>query len=282
MYHFFFTNRENRAKNRLIEHYEVEKALANKLKNSTQQERTYLYSEVYDELFRKIPDHPQLTIETNKARSNAISWLRILRPFINKNVTFLEVGPGDCVLSFEVANHVRSVIAIDVSEEVIKSNWRFKPPNFELVISNGSSINVQQNSINVAFSNQLMEHLHPDDSFRQLKNIYEALAPGGVYICITPHRFSGPHDISKLFDEVATGFHLKEYTYTELISMLKKVGFSKLFVIVGTKGIYVKIPPIFLILFENFIEILPKKIRKAICHNLMFQVILGIKIIAIK
>ena len=45
-------------------------------------------------------------------------------------------------------------------------------------------------------------------------------APGpdgvGVYICITPNRVSGPHDVSRGFDEVATGFHMHEYTGREI------------------------------------------------------------------
>ena len=61
-----------------------------------------------------------------------------------------------------------------------------------------------------------MEHLHPDDALEQLQNIYSALVPGGIYLCITPNRLSGPQDVSRDFDMVATGFHLKEYTISEL------------------------------------------------------------------
>ena len=39
-----------------------------------------------------------------------------------------------------------------------------------------------------------------------LANLYRALKPGAVYVCITPNRLSGPHDISLYFDSVATGF----------------------------------------------------------------------------
>ena len=39
----------------LKEHYMIEKELAKKLKNSSKKERRYLYSSLYDELFRKVP-----------------------------------------------------------------------------------------------------------------------------------------------------------------------------------------------------------------------------------
>ena len=81
-------------------------------------------------------------------------------------------------------------------------------------------------TIDMAYSNQLVEHLHPDDIFDQTKNILNILKNKGRYVCITPNKLSGPHDISKYFDDVATGFHLKEYTTRELIRLQKKSDFQ--------------------------------------------------------
>ena len=83
-----------------------------------------------------------------------------------------------------------------------------------VVLSDGVSVEVPAASVTLAYSNQLMEHLHPDDALVQLRNIVRALAPGGLYVR-HPNRLTGPHDISMYFDRVATGFHLKEYTATE-------------------------------------------------------------------
>ncbi len=94
----------------------------------------------------------------------------------------MEIGPGDCKISIEVAGLVKKVIAIDVSSEITKQIKT--PDNFSLILSDGSSIPVAENSVDVAYSNQLMEHLHPDDAMKQLKNIVRALAPGGIYLCL--------------------------------------------------------------------------------------------------
>lgn len=83
-------------------------------------------------------------------------------------------------------------------------------------------------SFDVAFSSQLIEHLHPDDVELHFASIYRVLKENGVYAFDTPNRLSGPHDVSKYFDDVATGFHLKEWTYRELANGLKKAGFRKL------------------------------------------------------
>ena len=81
------------------------------------------------------------------------------------------------------------------------------------------------NTINVVYSHQVIEHLHPDDAVTHLQEVYRVLSPGGAYICATPNRLNGPHDISKYFDREATGFHLKEYTTTELYGLFRQEGF---------------------------------------------------------
>ena len=54
------------------------------------------------------------------------------------------------------------VYAVEVSEE-ITGNLAF-PRNVRLLLSDGTSIPVPDASVAVAYSNQLMEHLHPDDA----------------------------------------------------------------------------------------------------------------------
>jgi len=107
---------------------------------------------------------------------------------------FLRSVPAIVAYRLRQAKVARQVYAVDVSVEAVGA---IDPPeNFSLIISDGVSVPVPGGSVDVAWSAQLMEHLHPDDAREQLGNIYRALKPGGVYICITPNRISGPHDIS--------------------------------------------------------------------------------------
>ena len=55
----------NRTKENIREHYDVEKELAHKLRNATKEERGKLYSSLYDELYRRVPHHPQLRKKNN-------------------------------------------------------------------------------------------------------------------------------------------------------------------------------------------------------------------------
>ncbi len=115
-----------------------------------------------------------------------------------------------------------------------------------------------------------------DDALEQLQNIYQALVPEGAYICITPNRLTGPHDISKYFDTTATGFHLKEYTTTELVSIFKAAGFSKFHTFIGTnKGFFLLLPVLPVIWIEALLGLMPRSLRKLLVRWFAIKPLLG-------
>jgi SAM-dependent methyltransferase len=273
---------EHRTPEQIREHYEIEVELANKLRSASKQERSYLYSDLYNELYRRVPLHPQLTRKTSPVETaRAVeSQMTFLKRFLTEDTIFIEVGPGDCALSYEVSKQVKQVYAVDVSDEITKALET--PANFQLIISDGCNIPLRDESVNVAYSNQLMEHLHSDDALEQLQNIYNALIPGGCYICITPNRLTGPHDVSSNFDVVATGFHLKEYTVLELRQLFTEVGFSKSRVYVGARGIHLRFPVSLFLLYEKFLSMLPISRRKPIANSLALRTLSNCRFVGIK
>jgi ubiquinone/menaquinone biosynthesis C-methylase UbiE len=264
------------------EHYELEIILADKLRNTKKNERQKLYGSVYNELFSKIKHHPQLTqkISEEASKREIQKQLGFLKKFLRADTAFLEVGAGDCKLSFKVAEMVKKATAIDVSEEITKT--ADIPANFRLILSDGCSIPVSSGSIQVAYSNQLMEHLHEEDAFDQLKNIFNALGNNGCYVCITPNRLSGPHDISVFFDKTARGFHLKEYTHKELNKLFKSVGFSKTRSYIGFRNFYTSIPHFLIYPYEQFLEFLPYSLRKKLLKLQIFRFVLHIRLVGFK
>lgn len=262
---------EKRAPGRIRAHYEIERELADRLRAASADERRALYTLAYDELFRRVPDHPQLTRPRDAgARAAHVGLqLRMLAPYLTPTTTFLEIGAGDCALSIAVAARVRSAIAIDVSETV--SGQHALPPNVQLRITDGTRIPVEPGSITLAYSNQLMEHLHPDDARAQLRNVHTALAPGGRYLCVTPHPFLGPNDVSYYFDDVATGFHLREYTVSELSSAFRDAGFSSRRALVGSPGRTFELPVGVVRAVESGLAMCPAGLRRALASRLPFR-----------
>ena len=272
---------ETRTWAQLREHYLIERELADRLRLASRQRRKVLYREVYDELYRRVPNHPQLRPADPAHRQREVEGLsRLLRRFLTPGTVFMEVGAGDCALSIHTASAVRQVYAIDVSEQVTRG---VRPPaNFSLILSDGCDIPVPDGSVHVAFSNQLMEHLHPEDASEQLQNIYRSLAPGGIYVCITPNRLYGPHDISFYFDRAASGFHLHEYTAAEMRRLFAAAGFSRLHFYACARGTIVRVPYWPLALAESALEALPRDLGQRISDTGPLRALLGLFVVAVK
>ena len=263
----------------LREHYEIEKVLASRLRDSSREERAHLYTELYEELFRRVPHLKD--VADCRADQQVDAAMATLEPYLGKDATFLEVGPGNCALAFEVAKRVQRVIAVDVASNIVPPGRA--PENFQLVQSNGVSIDVVEGSVDVIFSDQLMEHVHPEDAIEQLKNIHKALKPGGHYCCITPSRLLGPWDISLCFDLEARGMHLKEYTATELRELLLLVGFSNVFSVAVWKTRRWELPIHITMALEKVVTLLPPTLaRKRALLASRLALLLGLPIVARK
>lgn len=228
--------KDTRTPAELREHYLIERELADRLRQAPTPIRRQLYNVVYEERSRRIRHHPLVVraVDERRREEAAVPQWRLLKPLLRPETVFLEIGTGDGGLALAVARDVRQVHATDVTDSLVQGvEW---PDNAQFHLSDGLSIPLPDKSVDLAYSNQVMEHLHPEDALAQLANLYRVLRPGGHYLCITPNRLSGPHDISAHFDNVATGFHLKEYTIGELASLLRKACFRRVRVFLSFHG----------------------------------------------
>ena len=102
-----------RSAEQILHHYQVEKALAQKLMQANKADRAHLYGELYNELFEKVTDHPQHTkkVSPEESRADIQMQLDIIKPHFNSSGTFLEVGAGDCAMTFAASEHFDKAIA---------------------------------------------------------------------------------------------------------------------------------------------------------------------------
>lgn len=223
-------------------HYEVESAIARRLMAADREGRKRIYSTMYDELFAQVPDHPRLTRRDDPAKTAHMNRrkMKLIAPFVPADGNALEFGAGDCRFAFELASRARKVFAVDIADQIGPAAQR--PENFELVVYNGYDLDLPEGSIDTAFSDQLIEHLHPEDSEHHFRIVHGVLKPGGVYIFRTPHRLTGPHDVSRYFCNHAEGFHLKEWTYGELAALLSQIGFRRIEAYWFGRGQLVRVP----------------------------------------
>lgn len=253
-----------RTPDRLRHHFEVEKELATKLRSSTRSERLQLFETLYAELFERVPDHPRLVRRETpeQSRIKVEGQLRLLRPFLRRESTLLEIAPGDCRLAYAAGSLCEKVIGADISDQ--QSAGAEAPANFLLKVYDGYEIDLSDGIADVAFSYQFLEHLHPDDVEPHLRLVHRLLKPGGKYVIDTPHRFSGPHDISRFFGDDLVCFHFQEWTFRSLEQAMKAAGFTGVRVFRGGKYRSSRMLADINRLAEDTVGLLPPGLRKAI------------------
>ncbi|HEX9789648.1 MAG TPA: class I SAM-dependent methyltransferase [Kiloniellales bacterium] len=213
-----------RTQQELRHHYDIERSIAKRLLEADREGRAQIYRTMYDELFAEIPHHPRLVRreDPEQTRRSIQKKIALVKPFTNVACVFLEFGPGDCRFAFEFSKHVRKLYAVDISSQIGNA---VPPNNVEIVLYNGYDLDLPEGTVDVVFSDQLIEHLHPEDTAFHFSLARKLLRPGGAYILTTPHALTGPHDVSRHFSNTAECFHLKEWTFDELVPLIRKSGF---------------------------------------------------------
>lgn len=273
---------EARSPEELRRDYLIEKELAGRLRAATGPERLALYGKLYDEMYLRTPNHPQLVQKASEERKRRTigKQFALVSRFRDRNASFLEVGPGDCSFAFAMCAHFKTVIGVDVSPEISRGGGA--PANFRLEISNGVDIPCGPGSIDIVYSNQLMEHLHPEDARRQLEEIHRVLKPGGKYICITPSALSGPHDISFYFDLSPQGFHIREYTNIELTRLFREVGFRGTDCFVGGNKLACRAPKPLVVSLERVLLSLPARWQKRLARSAVLRPLVKVQVVGTK
>ena len=273
--------RATAAARQLREHYTIERELAERLLQSSAAQRTALYVEVYDELFARIPHHPQLRRRDSLERQRQVAReLLLLAPLLTPQSVVVEIGAGDLALSRQVAQRAAEVHAVDVSAAIVGEQQR--PANLHTHMIDGCHLPLADRTVSVAYSNQLMEHLHPDDAALQLREIFRVLVPGGVYLCITPNRLSGPWDISRMFSATPRGLHLREYSYGELTALFGAVGFDRCSALMPLRRSAPRLPCAPVVAVERVLQSLPSGAGRRLARSLAGKPLRSVRLLAHK
>ncbi len=130
-----------------------------------------------------------------------------------KEKTILDMGAGDCAFSFLLAKKGAKIIAVDSSKEGLEYGKRnFEKKKFEgkFLESDVSKTGLQDSSVDMAISLDVIEHLEDQESL--VGEASRVLKPGGVFVVSTPYRLS----------EKPAPYHIKEFYPEELKNLLEK------------------------------------------------------------
>jgi ubiquinone/menaquinone biosynthesis C-methylase UbiE len=273
---------DKRSPERITAHYLIETRLADDLRASTKHDRENgAYNHLYDTLLTKVYDHPRWTASHDTSDDYLNRQIRMLRRELRPDDVFLDIGGGDCRIALSLAPDVAKSIVVDVSDQMVPKD--IKAANFEFVKNRCADVPVPDESVSFIYSNQVLEHIHPDDIDERMREIFRVLKPGGRYLCRTPNRFSGPHDISMYFDDVAHGTHMREYSYKSLCKLMRDSGFVRPRIIIAPRAYRLfDIPYAVARMTEMAFAAVPQSLHTQICRSRIGRSLLGITMLVEK
>jgi len=201
------------------------------LEEQDYERRKALYADAYSEEARRRMVELLGNRESRGFRHINVEYLR---PFLKgKVVVDIGCGYGKAVRVF--SKLCDRVIGVEVDPELVEEATRqareagVRNASFQQGWATETSL--PPRSVDVFHSNDMVEHLHPDDFDRHLEEAIRVLRPGGVLAFITASGLFGPSDISQNFlprGAPAEGLHLFEPTFAQLAQRLKAKGFVRI------------------------------------------------------
>lgn len=248
--------------------YQLEREWAERLKAASAEERGGLYAAAYRAFNQLAASRSQPCQERNvEASAHAVALrIALLKKFLSPTSTVLEIGAGDCALACALSADTASVIAVEVASPIGRPGAL--PENLRLLLADSSTLPIAPETVDVAFSCHFIEHLHPEDARHHAGEMARVLRPGGTYVCVTPNRFYGPHDISKYFDDEPRGLHLREYSYSDLAVLLRRSGFARIDWLQGIGCPPENRPVLAAIVLERLVTALPTECRQWLLNKL--------------
>ncbi|MBG1269810.1 class I SAM-dependent methyltransferase [Nostoc sp. WHI] len=219
----------------VLAHWELEKDLTKKLLKSNSENRWEVFERAYTDIYSKLQLQNSLlkksrpTLEKkDESVDKYETWIEIIGS-PPKKIYEIGSGKGEMIAYFAICGF--ECKATEITKE--RGSKYVTEPSPCLSWGNSDGVHLDNfeptEFYDLVVSNQVIEHLHPDDLIVHLESAYKILIKQGRYIFTTPHCHTGPHDISAVFGyDTPQGMHLKEYTYKELCNSLKLSGYKRI------------------------------------------------------
>src|SRR5690554_1320327 len=211
----------------LIEAFHLENLYHKKLNQEKDQEkRELLYQEFYSKLLQFYGRTASNKDDVDHVRTKDPQVRLFGSDLKNKSIIDFGCGEGSFLLNIKENLPYKSLTGVDVYIPASLQNH----PEIEF-ISSGIIHFKSNKQYEVAFSDNVIEHLSPMDLKDHLKSVYDSLIPGGHFILVMPNRLFGPCDITRILDNSSSGSipaqggHLNESSYHEMVENLSKAGF---------------------------------------------------------
>lgn len=146
-----------------------------------------------------------------------------------KDKEILEIGCGTGGIGANLVRDANAIVATDLSDTALDVARSFFRDRSYIHFEQADSENLRYSdaSFDIAIAKEVLEHLpHPEDCIR---GVHRVLRPGGLFALSSPNRDSLHLRINRKLgrsDFMCSGDHIREYSYSEMTSMLMENGFG--------------------------------------------------------
>jgi 2-polyprenyl-3-methyl-5-hydroxy-6-metoxy-1,4-benzoquinol methylase len=205
----------------VLYHWNSERQLRRELLASVPENRWQVFDEGYSRHYRELT-----WLRSADDSCTYQEWLDLVGESPKR---IFEIGSGKGALIKALAAAGHDCTATEITRER-GERWA-EDENIRWHTTDGVHLDQYEpaSSYDIVISNQVIEHMHPDDLQAHFRGVHAILRPGGTYLLATPHRYVGPCDVSAVFGTPdCEGQHLKEYTYREIAETAKTAGFREI------------------------------------------------------
>lgn len=133
-----------------------------------------------------------------------------------ENKAILDVASGEGYGSYLLSNNAKSVLGVDVSEEVIEvANKKYQKNNLKYILGNATQLEKINQKFEVVTAFEMIEHIYEQEVF--IDQVKKVLVEDGIFIVSTPNKYVHEHEYHS-----ENHFHVKELYFDEFETLLNK------------------------------------------------------------
>jgi SAM-dependent methyltransferase len=214
-------------KEMVLHHWELERGLTKELLATTPANRWEVFESAYSRLYNEL-DWLNKLVHAGLNTPPAVRYRAWVDAIGEPPKKIYEIGSGKGTMISYLSTLGYDCKATEITRE---RGGKFLEGNENVKLGNTDGIHLEQfeqpDTYDTVLSDQVIEHFHPKDILAHFEGVHKILKKGGHYIFSTPHIYTGPHDVSAVFNcSKAMGMHLKEYKFAELAAAARQAGFK--------------------------------------------------------
>jgi len=167
------------------------------------------------------PGERQIAITLDDVRPDHLGRYEFAAKHIGAHMKVLDIACGIGYGNYLMAKAVPSahILGVDISQDALDfAMSHYKCENNDFLQGDCLTVELPGQTYDLAVSFETIEHVDGDKVF--FGRIFNALKPGGCFICSTPNQDVRP------FSPEKNPFHLRHYTLSEISGLLTANGFD--------------------------------------------------------